>query len=376
MKYKIIWFPFVLFLCLVLTNCTKFDEYKKYASEGEIIYLQRAYSVKTYPGKNRIQLEWVLIDPKVTSSKVLYEQAGIQGEIDVEFPPFQDRVDDTIRVMIPNLEEATYLFKIISYDDLGNTSIPVEVEEKVYGETYEKSLLNCLVKSTDFDFDNSTLTLKWGTIEPSVVGVELDYTDTSDVRKTLFADSLALDGGITTITDFKLGEPLFYNTLHKPVPSSIDTFSTDPKRIYIELTSNVVLKKPVTTSGSATPAFTGDKAVDGDRTSSASRWISPGLNLPDPQWLEVDLQGFFEIRGFGMWRDGNNIAGSQKFSFQAWIDNDWLDVFTENNNVMKVYSREFNSVTTNKVRLYIHPTVSVDYMIRLFEIEVYSTIVY
>jgi hypothetical protein len=377
MKYKMKWFPFVPFLCLVLANCTKFDEYKKYAPDGEKVYLQRAYSVKTYPGKNRIQLEWVLVDPKVTSCKVFYEQSGIQRESVVAIPAFENRENDTIRVMILDLEEATYSFKIVSYDDLGNTSIPVETEAQAYGEKYEQSLLSRPVKSTEFDFEKNILSLVWSTSAASVIGIELDYTDTNDVLQTIFVDP---SEETTSIPDFKLGEPLLYRTMHKPVPSSIDIFSTDRQRIYIELTDNVVLKKPVISSGSATPAYTAANAVDGSRTGAASRWISAGPfaspNLSPPQWLEVDLQGFFEIRGFGMWRDATNIAGSQKFSFQVWIEDDWIDVFTENNNVMTAYSKEFNRVTTNKVRLYIHPTIFVDYLIRLFEIEVYSTIVY
>lgn len=373
MKYKLVWVPVVIFLSFVFTNCTKFDDYKKYASDGEIIYLQRAYSVKTYPGKNKIQLEWVLVDPKVTSCKVLYDQGGIQEEIYIEIPPFQNRESDTVRIVISDLEEATYSFKIISYDNLGNTSIPVEVEELVYGEKYERSLLNRHVTSTDFDYEDNVLTLKWGVVDTTLIGVELEYTNTSDEIQTTFVDS---SEEITVISDFKLGEPLLCRTMYKPIFSSLDTFSTDKQRIYIELIDNVALNKPVTSSGSATQAFIEENAVDGDRTSAASRWISAGPNSTDPQWIEVDLQGFYEISGFGMWRDGSGIHGSQKFSFQVWIDDNWLDVFTEANNVMEEYYRGFDSVITDRVRLYIYPTVSVDYLIRLYEIEVYSVTKY
>jgi len=134
---------------------------------------------------------------------------------------------------------------------------------------------------------------------------------------------------------------------------------------------NIALNKPVTVSDSATPAYTGVNAVDGDRTSSSSRWISGPPSIP--QWIEIDLQDFFTISGFGMWRDAASIAGSQNFRFQAWIENDWIDIVSENSNVMTVYYAEFNSVTTDKVRLYLLPTFIGDYTIRLYEIEVYSS---
>lgn len=368
MKYKMKWFLSALFLCLVLANCTKFDEYKKYVSDGEIVYLQKADSLKTYPGRNRILLEWLLIDPKVTLCKVFYQQGAIQEEVDVNIPTFGSRENDTIRVMISDLDEGIYSFKIVSYDNLGNTSIPVEVEEQVYGETYAQSQLNRLVKSTEFNFEKSILTLKWSTADASITGVELNYINIDNVLQTLFVDP---SEETTIVPDFKLGEPLFYSTMYKPVPTSIDTFLVEQERIYIELTDNVALKKPVISSGSATPAYTEVNAVDGDRTSAASRWIARPFDS-SPQWIEIDLQGYFEISGLGMWRDGGGIAGSQKFSLQAWIENEWIDIFTENNNVTTVYHREFDSIITNKVRLYLHPTVSTDYMIRLFEIEVYA----
>ena len=377
MKDRIKWFPAILVFMIVLVNCTKSDEYKKYAPDGEILYLQRAYSVKTYPGKNRVQLEWVLVDPKVTSCKVFYEQGGIQGDITVTLPTYNNRENDTIRIMISDLVEAFYSFKIISYDDLGHASIPVEAEEQVYGEEYEKSLLNSIAKNTTYNSAENSLTIEWGTSVATVIGVNLTYTDINGDNQSLLIDP---SESITTIQDFKLGEPLLCSAMHKPVPESIDIFSTDWQRIYIGIISNVVLKKPVTSSGSATPAYTEINAVDGDRTSSASRWISAGPyaspDLSPPQWLEVDLQGFYAINGFGMWRDAGAITGSQSFSLQAWVENDWVDVVSEINNVQTVYYAEFISVTTDKVRLYIRPTVWADYLIRLFEIEVYSVIKY
>lgn len=365
------WFPLVLALCSLFLHCSQYDEYKKYAPDGEKIYLQRAYSVKTYPGKNRIQLEWVLVDPKVTSCKVFYEQGGIQGDVSVAIPPFGHRDSDTIRVTIPNLEETAYSFQIVSYDNNGNTSIPVEAEEQAYGQSYEQSLLNCFAKNTSYNFDGNTLTIEWGTVDAAMIGVQLNYTDTNGDSQIRLIDPLE---GSTILSDFKLGEPLSCSTLYKPVPAAIDVFSADWQRIFIEITMNVVLNKPVTVSESATPAYTGEHAVDGDKTSTASRWISGSPS--SPQWLEVDLQGSYTISGFGMWRDAGSIAGSQNFRLQAWIADEWVDVVSENSNVQTVYSANFSPVTTEKVRLYLTPTATVDYMIRLFEIEVYSVVRY
>ena len=109
MKNKLKWYPVIVILCIICVHCTKYDEYKKYMPDGEIIYPQKADAVKTYPGRNRVQLEWVIVDPKVTSCKVFYEQDGIQGEIPV--PMNSDNFENNISIIIPNLEETDYTFK-------------------------------------------------------------------------------------------------------------------------------------------------------------------------------------------------------------------------------------------------------------------------
>src|SRR5690606_32616875 len=119
-RIKIKWYHTIAVCCILFAHCTPYDEYKNFMPNGEIIYPQKAASVKTYPGKNRIQLEWVISDPKVTHCKVLYEQGGIQNETTVQ----KNMDNDTTRVVISNLEETLCKFKIISYDDFGHASIP------------------------------------------------------------------------------------------------------------------------------------------------------------------------------------------------------------------------------------------------------------
>ena len=206
-------------LCIVCMHCTKFDEYKKYMPDGEIIYPQRADSVKTYPGRNRIQLEWVLIDPKVTSCEVFYEQDGVQNSsvVNTNGSGYEN---DTISIVIPDLNETTYVFKIVSYDDLGHTSIPVETVESAFGEMYEGTLLNRLLKSYSYS-EGEGLTLEWHNASATEIGITLDYTSINGNSQTIMVSSSEIS---TSIPDFKISEPLYYSTMYKPVPAAIDTF--------------------------------------------------------------------------------------------------------------------------------------------------------
>ncbi len=235
------WYSAITILCFVCVQCSKYDEYKKYMPDGEIIYPQKPSSVETYPGKNRIQLEWVIVDPKVTFCKIVYKQENIQKDITVMIPERDNYSNDTIRVNVPDLKEAAYLFEIVSYDDYGNVSIPVEVEEEAYGEIYESSLMNRLLKDYVYDKENG-LQLEWYDANENEIGMELYYTDINDNNQVILVDSSET---YTAIFDYKYGEPLYNISLYKPVPFAIDTFYTDKQRIIVDSTINVALNKPV-----------------------------------------------------------------------------------------------------------------------------------
>ena len=215
------WHFAIIALCIVCAHCTRFDEYKKYAPDGEIIYPQKPDSLKTYPGKNRIQLEWVIADPKVTSCQIVYEQGGIRGDTTVLIQDGDDG-NDTIRVIIPHLEETNYRFKIISCDDFGHTSVTVETEEQAYGEIYERSLFNRELKNKEYN-PVEGLTMEWYQANDGEIGVKLEYTDKNGMPQTIIMDAT---GTVINIPDFNIDEPLMYSSMYKPVPSAIDTFYT------------------------------------------------------------------------------------------------------------------------------------------------------
>jgi hypothetical protein len=58
-----------------LLSCTKWDDYKKYTADGEIIYAGKLDSVKVLSGKNRVRVVGKLnADPKISSVKIFWNQ--------------------------------------------------------------------------------------------------------------------------------------------------------------------------------------------------------------------------------------------------------------------------------------------------------------
>jgi hypothetical protein len=370
---KIRWYPVIVVLCFVCVQCSKYDEYKKYMPNGEIIYPQKPSSVKTYPGKNRVQLEWVIVDPKVTSCKIAYKQENIQKDTTVVIPERGTGSNDTIRVIVPDLKETAYVFEIVSYDDFGNVSIPVEVEEEVYGEIYETTLSNRLLKDYSYDKENG-LQLEWYDADETEIGMELYYTDINGNNQMIL---VAGSETSTTISDYKYGEPLFNISLYKPVPSAIDTFYTEKQRVIMQTTINAALNKTVTSSSDYNAAYAAVKAVDGDRSDTASRWLTAN-NVFSEHWIEIDMESPQTISALGLWRQVMTTGQTMwKWKFQAWIDDDWVTVIEEDNAPAvgtnpHEYYKKFDPVTTSKVRWYL-PEYD-NNMVRLYEIEVYCEV--
>ncbi len=131
---------------------------------------------------------------------------------------------------------------------------------------------------------------------------------------------------------------------------------------------NVVLNKPVRVSSSYNSRYVGSNAVDGDKTSNSSRWLS-GRNQSFPQWIEVDLQGEKTLSEVSFWTGYNGYSAPiTDFEFQVWNGSSWSTVFSENGNNNAAYSRTFSEVSTSKVRLMISGAESG--LVKLFELEV------
>ena len=138
---------------------------------------------------------------------------------------------------------------------------------------------------------------------------------------------------------------------------------------------NVALNKTATAS-STYSTFAATNVVDGDTTTSTSRWLVEFATKPLPASLEVDLQGSFTINSFRIIED---IKASKDFSFEVWDATlnagagGWSSVLSVTNNPATPLTtyKTFTPVTTTKVRLNITGDNGTGY-IRMFELEVYG----
>src|SRR5690554_4847603 len=151
---------FIIFMFLIFgtfMGCKDMDsQYKDFIVPGGLVYVGKPNEVKAHPGKNRVLLKWLKgSDPKITYTRIYWNNYSDSIEINI------DPQKENIEVLIDNLQEQNYSFFLISFDDEGNTSVPLEVITRVFGDTYEKNLLNRGLNRMEMSNDGK-VSLDWG----------------------------------------------------------------------------------------------------------------------------------------------------------------------------------------------------------------------
>ena len=240
----------ILIGCILgFLSCKKLDSlYEEYIVPNGVYYPAKAVNVEAHPGKKRIEIAWKNgADPKVVKARISWNN-DTQG-IDIDVKPGMDAISR----IIDNLEEDTYSFLIRTYDANNNASVPVEVNGKVYGELYERSLVPRSVKNSLYNMAEGIYNVEWNEADATEAGMELYYTDVNNNRKTLQIDRSKT---ALTIDDLKAGEPVSYTTLYKPDSLAIDLFRTPNVRIpyYADITAQTLknTEAPFTYHGAST----------------------------------------------------------------------------------------------------------------------------
>ncbi|MCD8481767.1 MAG: discoidin domain-containing protein [Verrucomicrobia bacterium] len=141
---------------------------------------------------------------------------------------------------------------------------------------------------------------------------------------------------------------------------------------------NLALNRPATSgtlwseSSQLAPAYTPERAFDGNTSADNSRWIGTGL----PNWIEVDLGWNYQISGLRFWTGtANNPFPITGYNLQFWNGNAWTTLFSRtdsNNNGFEEVSFPA-AVAGNRVRFNI-TALRDDNITRLYELEILGVV--
>lgn len=206
---------FLLFSAyVVLQGCKREDAYKEFVKDGTKTYPGKALDFKAHSGLNRAKLTWKNIDAKVDRFLVYWNNQ--QDSLVV--PAIKSNGShDSFSVVIDELVEDNYVFKVMSYDNKGNKSIFEEAQVKVYGNDYIESLLNRGLKSATSISGNATLI--WGNAEETEVEVEISYKDNLGADRVVKMDKTDT---LVNLPNYVNGTKFSYKTAFLPDSMAID----------------------------------------------------------------------------------------------------------------------------------------------------------
>lgn len=370
-KINIIKGMIIFITMIIFSACSDMNElHDVYLRDGEITYVGRVDSIRSFSGHERVLIQYWITDPRVKKLHIFWNQK--RDSVVVSVPP-HDPID-SLEVLIGNgngeITEGDHTFFFYSYDDKGHRSVVFESLINVFGDRYQTSLINRPIKNVNLNTENGLIIIWGGSINTDEIGVKVSYFDINSNLKDLFISSDSLKNPIV-FNDIDVTKSITYKTAYLPSEFAIDTFYTDvAEPIKVLKTTNVALHKNTTVSDMLNSNFPGANAVDGI-VSSASRWVSTSSG---EHWIEVDLEKPYPIQSFKTYNGSGNTPNMAiaNFMFQAYLNGSWVTLTNVTNNTNHSYGATFNEVTADKVRLFI-PNYP-DNTVRLFELEVYSTI--
>lgn len=278
-RYAIICSVFLI----LLPGCGGMDEtFREFIKNGEIVYAGIVDSVKIYPGRNRVRTSFCILDPTVARVGIYWNNQMDSVGLDVnptEHPePYQ--------VDIAHLDEGVYSFEYYTYNEEGDVSMRVDAVAQVYGDEYEKMLLETPVKGAFVVEDNpDDFEIVWGVSDKMALGSELIYTGKGGEIKKQF---VPVDEIKTLVTGYKSGTDFWYRTFYLPDPTSIDTFATALKTSVIKGLSVAYDKSGWQAYGEDYDRSNPRKPVNAIDNNLNTIWVmDKTTNYPHSMWVDM-----------------------------------------------------------------------------------------
>lgn len=224
-QYKGMAYYIVALLVLIISACTKMDDYKNiYMKGGAIVYPGKMDSVKVFSGRNRVKVTGLFTsDLSIVKYKVFWNSRQDSIEMLVK----RSSGVDTAKIIIPNLPEGIMGFEIRTYDAQGHISVPVNAAVNIYGDLYQSACINRGIANTAIQSDGSAL-ITWADVSANagVIKMEIKYTDNNNKAIDTLITSVPA-GLITKLPNFKPGNDISYRTFYLPTSTAIDVFYVD-----------------------------------------------------------------------------------------------------------------------------------------------------
>ena len=284
-------FASLLIVVSALYSCTGMNDNVDKWLDGEIIYGAKVDSVKTFSGKNRVQLDLYVGSQRIDNILIYWNSQKDSTIVNV------NNKAGVFTTILKNMEEKDYLFQIYTFDKYGNRSLRTDANGSVYGSKYEEGLLSRSANKyyTKFDPVLHSMDIYWNSKIEGSTATKISYVDTEGNLKT---EEVDMNAEYTRVENIASN----FNILTDYQPNKmIDVFSaTNNLPLYYE--------KEIDKSGWSIVACSSEwvgnnlpvkNVIDG---SVGTAWhTNVGGDQRTQHWFIVDMGQEYDISRFGVY---------------------------------------------------------------------------
>ena len=206
-----------IFLCIVSVACSK----KAVENSKDTPFTANAGSITTSGGLNRVKLTFVIKDQSIKKCEIFWNERAKSQKIELD-----NRTNDTIKTIISNLEEGSYTFEVVTYDERNNSTV-VKAAAKSYGEEYLSALKTREIKESTF-ITGEVPSIEWNMARSGEAGVQVSYVDGSDKQKKVIIRNYETK---SNLPGHKPNTDITYKSAYLPEINALDTFYSEVKTL-------------------------------------------------------------------------------------------------------------------------------------------------
>lgn len=260
----------IALLSIVAVSCYRQDDiYREYIVVGGHTYPAKAIELKAAPGHNRVVLSWTLPnDPSIRTAKVYWDNYTDSIAVD-----YSDFPDGHVSVSVPGLEERSYTFDVVNFDEPGNRSLASELTARPLGISWLVTHTERRIHSCIMDGDDAIITMTRSTDE--MVATKFMVRDLSGEWKE-YEKTMGADETVIRIPGVMKGKRFKYTSAYSQEGAAEDIWNPN------WTVSEVGISYPIdgaawdikVTEGQARSGYGPELIFDGLTTDTKSRYFS------------------------------------------------------------------------------------------------------
>lgn len=300
-------------LAVLAVSCGGQDEiYKEWVKKGGYDYPAKAINLSSVIGYQNVIVNWEKpMDPAVRTATLFWDNYAKSIDVD-----YADYPDGKVSIEVGELEDRSYTFDIVNYDDVGNKSLAAEITVSPYGEGWMVSRSERTVTSARMEGRDAKIVMSKATDE--MVATRFRYKNLQD--EWVESETVLKPGeNEVTFKDAMKGKRFEYSSSFCPKAGKDTVWRTWTKSVDgISYQIDGSRWNVTATNGQYFGINTPDKIIDGRYDRPAYSWHSSKSDNNKqafPKILSVDTQTSageeFAFTGFTFCE--NNTAASLRY---------------------------------------------------------------